>query len=107
MLSVRLFDLPQSQAFVLFGLSATTSPHGGLPLEMTPFGMPGCYGAVRDDAYQFVAGANGQAAFSLAIPAMAQLVGAQFFQQALVLDPAAGNALGAVMSDAYTATIGR
>jgi len=34
------------------------------------------------------------------------LVGVRFYQQALVLDPAAGNAFGAVMSDATAAVVG-
>ena len=42
-----------------------------------------------------------------AIPNALALVGLRFQQQAFVPDPMAGNALGAVVSDAAEATIGR
>ena len=54
-----------------------------------------------------VSGANKPAAFTWPLPNQAALVGLHFHQQAVVPDPGAGNPLGAVMSDAATAVIGR
>lgn len=46
-----------------------------------------------------------------AVPAVARctalLLGVQYHLQAVVIDPAAGNPLRAVMSDAHTAVVGR
>ena len=47
-----------------------------------------------------------RAKFGLSIPSRASLVGLHFYQQALVLDPAAGNPAGAVMSNAAEGVIG-
>src|SRR5262249_20123771 len=99
-LRVRLFDLPLSAALVVMGLQSQT-------LDLTAFGMPGCTAFTSADGVQFVAGSNQQAVFSLAIPNSLALVGAVAHFQALVPDPTAGNPLGAVMSDAATAVVGR
>jgi hypothetical protein len=105
-LQVTLFDLPANAAFLFVGLSTTTSPFGPLPLNAATFGMPGCTLYTSVDAEVFLAGAGGQATHSMVIPNVAGLVGVVFHEQALVLDPAAGNGLGAVLSDAITAVVG-
>ena len=92
-------------AFLLLGLSRTTSVFGPLPFDMTGLGAPGCFGRVSPDSVQLLLGSGGAAAFSLAIPASQTFLGMQFFTQALVLD-AGWNALGAVISVAAEATIG-
>ena len=51
-------------------------------------------------------GSTGSATFTFAAPASAALAGMLLHQQALVLDPAAGNPAGLVMSDAATAVVG-
>jgi lectin-like protein len=86
--------------------SNTVSSFGALPLDLTPFGMPGCQGRVSTDVTVFVAGNTSTATFQFAIPNNQALLGFRFHHQALVLDALAGNAAGAVMSDAATATIG-
>ena len=43
---------------------------------------------------------------SIAIPDNPVLIGTRFYHKAIVLDPSAGNALGAVMSDAAVAVVG-
>jgi hypothetical protein len=68
--------------------------------------MPGCTGFVTTDLVLFLVGVNQQAEFSLPIPNSPAFVGVSLGFQALVPDPAAGNALGAVMSDAAMAVIG-
>jgi formylglycine-generating enzyme required for sulfatase activity len=75
-----------------------------MPLD--PFGMPGCVGRVSPDATVFVAGSGNRATFAMTVPANAALVSLRFFQQALVVDAGAGNAAGAVISEAADAVIG-
>ena len=77
-----------------------------LPLDDGPFGMPGCTTHTSVDNVTLLVGTANTAVSTLPIPDVAGLVGIHFFQQALVLDPAAGPALGAVMSDAAAAVVG-
>lgn len=104
-LSVNLTNLPQQIALLMVGLSNTTSGFGPLPVNLQGFGMPGCLGRVSPDVNVIVGGGN-PATFSVAIPANNLLLGLRFYQQALVLDPLAGNAAAAVVSDAAAAVIG-
>ena len=62
-------------------------------------------GAV-ETAVVLLSGQNHQAKFELSIPDVPALVGTQFFHQALVLDPAAGNGFGAVVSDVARGIVG-
>jgi hypothetical protein len=103
---VTVRELPVHAAFLLVGFSTTTSQFGPLPLALAPFGMPGCTAYVADEAVHFLFGSDHEAAWTLAIPNDQGLVGLVFHTQAVVLDPAAGNALGAVMSDAMRAQVG-
>lgn len=77
------------------------------PVDLAALGMPACFLHTQTDAWTLVGGGGGQARYELAIPNAMALVGWQFQHQALVPDPMAGNALGAVVSDAAEATIGR
>ena len=69
-------------------------------------GMPGCTAHITADAIDFAIGQSGIATVSVSIPSRQSLVGLHFFHQALVLDPAAGNVAGAVVSAAAEAVIG-
>jgi alpha-tubulin suppressor-like RCC1 family protein len=89
-LDVRLFDVPMNVAVMVMGFDK----HGPTPLGVV--GMPGCTWHVRPDAAVVVVGQNAQAVWQLPIPDVASLVGVRFYNQALVLDTAAGNTLGAV-----------
>jgi hypothetical protein len=68
--------------------------------------MPGCTAFVSIDAVDLLLGAGTRASWSMSIPAAPNLLGSRFHQQALVVDPLAGNASGAVVSDAATAVVG-
>jgi hypothetical protein len=105
LLELAIDNLPADVAVVFTGLSATASRFGPLPLDLGPFGMPGCTAYTSDDAVALVVGAGGYGRYALAIPSAAFLVGLVFHQQALVLDPGV-NALGIVVSGAATAQIG-
>jgi hypothetical protein len=69
--------------------------------------MPGCTVYPSLDSIAFAAGTGGQASHAFGIPNDSLLVGVQFVQQALVVDPAAGNPAGAVVSEAKTGVVGR
>ena len=105
-LQIRAFDLPANLAVLVSGLSTANSTWVPLPLELTSFGMPGCWLYVSVDASEVLVGTNGTAMTSLQVPADGTLLGLRLHHQALVLDANAGNAFGAVVSDAMTAVVG-
>jgi PKD repeat protein len=98
-LDVDLNNLPLSAAIVMTGFSNTTSGFGALPLDLTGFGAPGCFGRVSPDATLFLFGAANSATWSFGVPNAPFFLGLVMYNQALVLDPGF-NALGAVASDA-------
>jgi hypothetical protein len=97
---VHVLDLPQDIAIMVFGWQRTQ------PVALDSYGMPGCALHVSLDNAFFLAGQNGWAKCILPIPDAPILVGLHFCHQALVPDASAGNALGAVMSDAAEGIIG-
>ena len=76
------------------------------PVSLDAFGLPGCSLQIAIDDVGLVAGQGGTATHHLTIPDRPSLIGLHFFHQALVLDPAAGNAFGAVVSDAAEGVVG-
>ncbi len=104
-LRVDLDNLPANAAFMMIGFSITTSPFGPLPMGLAWLGMPGCVLHVSPDVLASVSGSGNRATFAMTVPPASHLMGVRFFQQALVLDPAAGNAAGLVISDAAVAVI--
>jgi hypothetical protein len=100
-LEVTLLDLPQDLAILVFGWQRLPGP-----VDLGFTGMPGCNLHISFDASVPLVGQNHQASWSLPIPRQTFWVGTRFYNQALVIDPAAGNGLGAVMSDAAEAVIG-
>lgn len=90
-------------AFLTVGSTMQSGgPH--LPVDLSPYGMPGCLLWVGADATQAAAAANGRAGFALPIPAAAVLAGRHFAAQALSLD-AAASAGGLATSNALFATV--
>lgn len=104
-LRVEVDHLPLDTAFFFTGLSRTTSPIGPLPMPLASFGMPGCNLLASPDVATLIIGSGNRAVHQLAVPWALSLAGTRLFQQALVLDPAVGNPLGAVTSDAAEATL--
>jgi len=103
---VVIKPLPQKAALLVFGFSNTTSTLGSLPLDLTVLGLPGCLGRVSLDFTASVRSASSSATWSLAVPNVPALAGVIAHCQAIVFDPAAGNAAGLVMSDAATLVVG-
>jgi len=90
--------------FAIIGLERTSTVLGPLPLDLGPYGMPGCNLHVRDDVVLFHGGA---VSFAMVIPNAPYLLGLGFYQQAVILDPLLANPLRAAISDAAAAIIGR
>ncbi|MCA8963464.1 MAG: right-handed parallel beta-helix repeat-containing protein [Planctomycetes bacterium] len=91
-------------AFAILGLSNTVSAFGPLPVDLSAYGAPGCFGRVSTDVSIFIVGAAGTASMQASTPNQPYLIGLTYFTQALVFD--AVNPLGAVMSDAAAAVVG-
>lgn len=71
------------------GLSNQVSFGIPLPLDLAPFGMPGCTLLQSSEAMSFASGQTGQATFSLAIPANPTLLGLPIFIQGVANAPGA------------------
>ncbi len=104
-LVTELSNVPVSSPgiFAVIGLDRSSTVLGPLPLDLSPYGMPGCQLHVRDDVVRFHGGAT---SFSMAIPNAPYLLGLGFYQQAVILDPLLNNAARAAISDAAAAVIG-
>ena len=100
-LKVTLFDLPANVGLMTMGWQALPAP-----VSLAALGMPGCYQYATLDGTALLVGQNNTTEWSLPIPNAQSLVGLHFFNQALVLDPAAGNGFGAVVSDAAEGVVG-
>jgi hypothetical protein len=105
-MNVRVEPLPLSVAVMINGLSNVSWAAVLLPLDLSPLGLTNCSLRVSLDTNHALIGSLGSATHSLAIPASAALAGFLLHQQAVVLDPAASNPSGLVMSDAATAVVG-
>jgi len=103
--AVAFTGLPYNVAFALIGTSRTTSALGPLPLDLAPFGAPGCMLRVDPLLGGVTTGSNGQAVFATAVPNDPAFLCLPFFGQALAFDPTA-NAVGWVSSDAWAGVIG-
>ena len=104
-LAGTITNLPTSMAIVTTGFSDTSFGSLTLPLDLGALGLPGCLLRCSPLAPTLVSGAGGIASFSLPIPNISTMRGLTFFQQALVLDPAA-NPLGATLSNSIRGVVG-
>ncbi len=95
-----------SPAALYFGASNTQAGPLPLPAPLGRIGMPGCALNVSSDLLAPLANQGGYAVLpAVSIPNQPFLIGARFYNQAIVLDPVA-NARGAVMSDAAEGLVG-
>ncbi|MEY4672540.1 MAG: hypothetical protein RL148_324 [Planctomycetota bacterium] len=102
---VNVTNMPLAAGFSILGFSSTSSLFGPLPLDLTFFGMPGCFARASTDSTNFLAGFGNSVTWTLPLPANPGLAGLKVYQQALVLDPTA-NTFGGVMSDASAILLG-
>ncbi|MCB9884916.1 MAG: PKD domain-containing protein [Planctomycetes bacterium] len=104
-LTITVDNCPSNNAIMCTGFVNDTSVFGPLPFDGSQFGAPGCFLRVSTDATLFLVGASNQVNWFFNIPNNPAFSGQQFYNQAIVFDPAA-NALGAVVSDASGMLIG-
>jgi hypothetical protein len=91
--------------FMILGFQSDDWAGTPLPYDCTPLDMPGCtlYTDIADaTSSSHVAGS---AVYSLTFPSEAFLLGLNFYNQAVVIDPSA-NAFGVVLSNAKRGRIG-
>jgi hypothetical protein len=100
-LSLLLTNHPTGSALMVFGWSSLRPG-----VSLASIGIPGCLAHVPLDAAALVSGAGSDAGLDLLLPYAPGLIGLRFFNQALVLDPGAGNPFGAVVSEVMMGTIG-
>ncbi len=105
-LSVDLTNLPQSTGFLAIGWSDQQAGSFQLPLDLAPFGMPGCHARVATDLIVPLTGANNTATWTTPVPQNNALLGISFYQQGFAIDPAV-NAAGLTASNSVRVTIGR
>jgi hypothetical protein len=96
---------PSSLGFLFLGFSNTRWGSVPLPFDLTPLGMTGCSLLVEVPILFPFASRGGRTTLSLAISDRPDLLGFQFFDQALVIDPAA-NPFGATVSNGLASTLG-
>jgi hypothetical protein len=99
----RATSLASATSTVVFATSVAST----LPIDLAPYGMPGCYSLVDTSiiALDFVAANAGAAEWSIAVPNSTALNGAHVFQQAIALE-AGANAAGAIVSNAGDIGVG-
>jgi hypothetical protein len=105
-MTVRVEPMPLFVAVMISGFSNVSWAAVPLPIDLSSLGLTNCSLRVSLDANDALIGSLGSATYSLGIPASPALAGFMLHQQAVVLDPAAGNPAGLVMSDAATAVVG-
>ncbi len=107
-LGIRLANLPTvlTVALPFFGYNRSSWNGLPLPLDLTAFGMPGCTLWAELLTSGVVVAFTGSADWLLPIPASPFFLGTSLYFQAVVLDAQAGNAQGAVMTNAARVVIG-
>ena len=103
--SLRAASLPGIALFVT-GLSNVISGATPLPMDLQPFGMPGCQLLVSADRWAAATPASGIASAQVSVPFNPLITHFVVHHQVFTLDPAA-NLTGVVVSNAVSATIGR
>lgn len=91
---------------MITGFSDTWWNTTPLPVELAALGMSGCHLHVSADATTVVLASGNAATYQMTLPGDPAFLGFVFYNQALVLDPAAGNPFGGVMSNAGMTVIG-
>lgn len=103
LLAVQVDGLPMGTAVLTTGLSDQVAGSVALPLDLTPYGLPGCQLRMSPDVSVMLSGPGTSATLALPIPpALRQhLLGLPFFQQALV-----PTAVGGAISNSVRGVIG-
>jgi hypothetical protein len=93
--------LASTTPFALFALGLDSTA----PVDLSPYGMPGCSALVAVACYSLATASGGSAELSMAVPNTTSLAGAHIFEQAFAVEPGA-NAAGVVVSNGADVLIG-
>ena len=87
-------NLPQASTVALMAFGASRTKFGPitLPLNLSPFGMPGCFLYQSTELLVTYPVKNGSGQFALPIPTNTQLIAATVFAQAMIVAPSANSA---------------
>ncbi|MFO1050649.1 MAG: kelch repeat-containing protein [Planctomycetota bacterium] len=104
----QVADRMPASAPMVFQAGFSRDLFGGqpLPLALDFLGMTGCVLHASIDALTVAVASGGVSQFDMTVPTNSALIGATFFAQTLVIDPAA-NSAGVTASNALSFTIGR
>jgi hypothetical protein len=98
---MRAAPLASTTTFALFALGLDPTA----PVDLSPYGMPGCSALVAVACYSLATASNGSAELSMIVPNTTSLAGAHIFEQAFAVEPGA-NAAGVVVSNGADVLIG-
>lgn len=101
-----LGNLPLDLGLVITGLSDAAHGPFALPLDLGPFGMPGCSLLAAPAATALVVGSGGLAHWDLPVPGDPAFMGLFLYNQGFALDPAA-NAAGLTATRGGRGCVGR
>jgi hypothetical protein len=97
----RASTLAASTGAVVFATGLAATP----PVDLSPFGMPGCNSWLAIDAVEFAPAAAGASTWSLTIPNSAAFAGVHLNQQVFALE-AGANAAGVITTNAIECVVG-
>ena len=105
---IDLGNLPTRPGLLalVFGYTLTSWNGAPWPVSLGALGMPGCLAWQPLDESVLVVHPGTTMQLNLSVPASQILIGQRFSNQAVVVDTAAGNALGAALSNACVGVIG-
>ena len=89
-------------SFAVLALGTTSTP----PVYLGPIGMPNCFAHLQVDATLLLTAGSPFTTYSYIVPVNPVFVGFEFVLQAFVLDPTAGNPIGAQVTGAVKAHVG-
>lgn len=99
---VTTLFLGNVSSFAVLAFGTTATP----PIPLGPIGMPNCFAHLQVDATLLIPAGTPVTAYSYTVPVDPAFVGFEFLMQAFVLDPAAGNPIGAQVTWAVKAHVG-
>jgi hypothetical protein len=107
-LGIRISNLPSILTVTIpfFGFSNTQWNLVPLPAPLAAYGMPGCTLYADPISTGFAFAFTGSVDWNIAIPNNPSLAGLSLYFQSLIVDPAAGNPFGGVVTNAARAVVG-
>jgi hypothetical protein len=107
-LQLRVDGLPlqPSPLVMIFGYTFTNWNGAPLPIDLSSYGMPGCFLHEAFDETLLYIQPGRFFEIAVPVPLIPHMNGQNFANQVLVVDPTAGNPLGVTISNAFRGVIG-